>query len=440
MSNPGTIPATLTSLVITAAGSANDQTGISSVQVYVDTNGNGVVDAGESLLGSGAYNADNGTATITINNVVPAGTNENLLVVDNFSSSAGNGTYQAMINAGGISGTSANGNVNITGLPVMGAVVSVLHPTPVPTDTPTTTSTPTPTPTASFTPTPPILAVVLGSNKPTDSTQQPGATNIAVLQIQVTNSSAVPATLTNLVLTASGSGNDNTGITSVLVYVDANGNGVLDTGDTLLGSPVSYSADNGTITYALNTTVPAGTSVDYLVMDNFTSTASDGTYQASIKAGAISGTSANGNIQFTGLPVSGAVVTIAHLIPTPTATPTPTFTATPVPSLTPTATFTVTATHRPSTGTVVVYPNPADGTQPVSIYIPGRTGTSDITVQIFTVAFRLVQQQLFQKVPAGVDVSFELKDRWGHSLASGLYYVVMTIDGKRTILKLLIIR
>ena len=401
VNNPGTIPATLTSLVITAAGSANDQTGISSVQVYVDTNGNGVVDTGDSLLGSGAYNADNGTATITINNVVPAGTNENLLVVDNFSSSAGNGTYQAMINAGGISGTSANGNVQFTGLPVMGAVVTVVHPTPVPTDTPTTTSTPTPTQTTSFTPTPPILTVALGSNGPSNSTQQPGASNIAVLQIQVTNSSAVPATLTNLVLTASGSGNDNTGISSVLVYVDGNGNGALDTGDTLLGSPVSYSADNGTITYALNDTVPAGTSVDYLVIDDFTSTAPNGTYQASINAGGISGTSANGNVQFTGLPVSGAVVTITRLIPTPTATLTPTFTATPVPSLTPTATFTVTATHRPSTGTVVVYPNPADGTQPVSIYIPGRTGTSDITVQIFTMAFRMVSSRCFSRFRLG---------------------------------------
>jgi hypothetical protein len=64
---------------------------------------------------------------------------------------------------------------------------------------------------------------------------------------------------------------------------------------------------------------------------------------------------------------------------------------------------------------------------------------SDVTVQIFTVAFRLVQQETFRQIPVGTDVQIELKDGTGMPLASGLYYVVVTIDGKRKIGKLLII-
>jgi hypothetical protein len=63
-----------------------------------------------------------------------------------------------------------------------------------------------------------------------------------------------------------------------------------------------------------------------------------------------------------------------------------------------------------------------------------------VTVQIFTVAFRLVQQQVFDQVPAGTDVSIELKDKSGKPLASGLYYVVVTVDGNRMIGKLVILR
>jgi hypothetical protein len=61
-------------------------------------------------------------------------------------------------------------------------------------------------------------------------------------------------------------------------------------------------------------------------------------------------------------------------------------------------------------------------------------------VQIFTVAFRMVQQQVFEQVPAGTDVQIELKDKTGKPLASGLYYVAVTIDGQRSIGKLMILR
>jgi hypothetical protein len=92
------------------------------------------------------------------------------------------------------------------------------------------------------------------------------------------------------------------------------------------------------------------------------------------------------------------------------------------------------------TGHPVIYPNPSDGTQPIHILVPGRAGTAEVTIRIFTLAFRLVQQQKFEQVPLGTNKQVELKDRAGKPLASGLYYVVVTIDSKRTVEKLLILQ
>jgi hypothetical protein len=96
----------------------------------------------------------------------------------------------------------------------------------------------------------------------------------------------------------------------------------------------------------------------------------------------------------------------------------------------------------------VIYPNPSDGTKPVSVNVPGLTVTSNITVQIFTTAFRKVQEIPFSNVLVGTDINFSLTDKWGTHLASGLYYVVVTTtpagatgqSPKRSVCKLLILR
>jgi hypothetical protein len=75
----------------------------------------------------------------------------------------------------------------------------------------------------------------------------------------------------------------------------------------------------------------------------------------------------------------------------------------------------------------------------VQILIPGRTEASDIRVQIHTVAFRMVQDELFRQSPAGASVEIEMKDKNGKSLASGLYYVVVTVEGQQKVGKLLLL-
>jgi expansin (peptidoglycan-binding protein) len=444
VTNSSNSAVTLTSLVLTAMGSGNDLNDITSVQAYVDVDGDGMVGAGDTPTGSALYPSNNGTITLSLNSALPGVSTGYYLVVYSFSTTAPEGaTYQAVMNTGGLTGTSAYGPIGVSGLPVMSSIITIVHPTATFTPTvPLATATPSSTPMPSFTPTPPTLSVSVGSSSPGNSTEQPGAFNIEVVQVQVTNSSSIPATLTNLILSATGSGNDQTGMSSVQVYID-NGNGVLDGGDFLLDSD-TYSSDDGTISITLNSSVPAGAVVNYLVVDNFSITAPDGTYIASVNAGGLSGTCAYGSVQFSGLPVTGAVITIAHATETFTPINTATFTATP--SLTPTFTHTQTVTLTPTATEIpgifppVIYPNPADGTQPIAIHVPGLAVPSDIRVQIFTLAFRKVQEQYSPRAPLGVDITINLVDKNGKPLASGLYYVVVTVNNNRFVQKLLILR
>jgi hypothetical protein len=329
--------------------------------------------------------------------------------------------------------------------------------------------------------------VTVGPSSPVNNTQQPGVTGLPVLQISVNNPSAVSVTLTSLVLTAVGSGNDMTGIDSVVVYADMNNNGVVDGVDVALDT-VAYPSNNGSVTILFsNNVVPPASSMNVLVVDNFSPAAPDGTYQAIINSGGLSGTSAYGDATFNGLPVTGAVITIMHSTETPSFTPTTTLTTsstststrtatvlatdtpistttptltstwTPLPTDTPSPTATLLSTETESPTwtetpepsftptpiadtSVVIYPNPSDGSQPVSVHMPGGIGTSDVTVQIFTVAFRLVQLQVLPQLPLGTEIQIELKDKWGHPLASGLYYVVVATNEGRHVAKLLILR
>ena len=86
----------------------------------------------------------------------------------------------------------------------------------------------------------------------------------------------------------------------------------------------------------------------------------------------------------------------------------------------------------------MIYPNPSDG-ETVNVLFPGGE-TSDVTVRIFTVAFRLVLQQEFPQAPMGTAARIELRDKDGVLLADGLYYVVVSSDQGRYVAKLLILR
>jgi hypothetical protein len=108
--------------------------------------------------------------------------------------------------------------------------------------------------------------------------------------------------------------------------------------------------------------------------------------------------------------------------------------------LTPTLTLTSSFTSTPvGNKGVIIYPNPVTGPT-VNVLPPPFPGTAEVRVEIFTPSFRKVQDENFPDVPAGVAVQVELKDRWGKPLADGLYYLVVVVNGNRSIGKLLVLR
>ena len=343
------------------------------------------------------------------------------------------------------------------------------------TNSPTSTLTPTNTPVFTFTPTATSVTVSIsnGSSAPGNSTQLPGASNVPVLQFQLNNPGISTVTLTSLTLTAGGGGNDGTGISNVSLYVDANGNGIVDGGDTLLGTGV-YSGNNGTTTFNFSTDIPAGNNRTYLVVDNFSGTANNSFQTGIVNVTDLTGTNGTGAVNFTGAPLNGALITLANATSTPTNSPTKTATVVNTNTFTSTATFTPTKTNTPtstSTFTItptftftlspfltftptptstptsepkgkptpIIYPNPAPGPT-VNILPPPYSGFSDVNVKIFTVAFRKVKEQNYSNIPSGQAVPLELTDRWGTPLASGMYYVMVNTNGGRSFGKLLVQR
>ena len=95
-------------------------------------------------------------------------------------------------------------------------------------------------------------------------------------------------------------------------------------------------------------------------------------------------------------------------------------------TLTPTQTpiITATPTPEPSVGVPVIFPNPVNVGFSTGIQLPNYPGIGEVTIQIFTTAFRRVNW--FSQPEAGGSVeTLPLTDRWGHPLADGLYYVVV---------------
>lgn len=90
-------------------------------------------------------------------------------------------------------------------------------------------------------------------------------------------------------------------------------------------------------------------------------------------------------------------------------------------------------------GKLILYPNPANGTQPVTILVP-RGSLTNVRVQIFTVAFRKVLEENLLNPPLGVPIAVNLTDKSGVPLASGLYYVVVTTNQGRYVGKLIVLR
>jgi len=251
---------------------------------------------------------------------------------------------------------------------------------------------------------------------------QPGSNNVIAVQATLNNASNTAVTLTQIII-ATGSGNPSN-ITSVSVVING----------TTVGSPTVFSGNTANINLN-NYVLPAGPGQTLQVVLNFSGTA-NGNYQLSI--GSLAGNSANNGGQpaaFNGVPVSGYIVVVQPATSTPTTSPTVTNTFTP--TISPTSTTTQAPT--PVQGHVGIYPNPGPGPT-VQILPPLYAGFSDVRIEVYTLAFRKVQDIKIPSLASGTAVTLTLTGRGGNLLANGIYYVVVTTNSGRSVGKLLILR
>jgi hypothetical protein len=90
-------------------------------------------------------------------------------------------------------------------------------------------------------------------------------------------------------------------------------------------------------------------------------------------------------------------------------------------------------------GALAIYPNPAKG--PTVTIVPAfYPGVSNVRVEVYTIAFRKVQDTTYLSVPSGTGVALNLVNEWGNPLANGLYYLEVTTKSGKSTSKLLILR
>ena len=88
---------------------------------------------------------------------------------------------------------------------------------------------------------------------------------------------------------------------------------------------------------------------------------------------------------------------------------------------------------------MVVYPNPPTGNS-VNVLPQAYSGSQDVRIEILTLSFRKVFDKTYKDVVSGTAIVIPLTDSFGHPLADGPYYVVVTVNGKHSTAKLLILQ
>lgn len=288
---------TVSSAAFRADGSLHDVLELSQARLYLDADQSGTITGGDTLLSSGAYLVDDGLITFATPALsVPRNQARDLMVVYDLAAAASGGdTFRAIFAApadlaatGQFSGAvPTTGPRALVGAPVIGNLLTVGG----------------------------ALAVSAGAANPGNRTAQPAATNVAVLQLQV-SAAAEAAQLGTLTLRAAGSGDEPTDIDRVRLFRDVNSNGLLDGGDLQVGSAASFTSNDGTVTFALaGEVVPPSGSRTYLAVYDFTAAPTGGETFRLIAEGAsaltATGQASGAPITPTGpFPIQGGLVTL----------------------------------------------------------------------------------------------------------------------------------
>ncbi len=267
-----------------AFGSGDDQADITKVDLFHDVNGNGVHNEGtDVLLASGTYSADDGTLQLNTTHGIAKGENHLFLFAYqmNFIGDAGD-TYGFNITQIRVEGNTTGWFYNLTGTPYVSATKTLVG----------------------------SLLVEDGVNNPGDHNYTPEEpfTN-EVLQLAIT-AYAEDFSITEMTVEMLRN-NEIAGTPhpTIQLYDDVNGDGQLDTGDTLLAADTG-----GTVNLGFTFSVSKGATEYLLLVLVLSATVTNGsTYHIRVTA-----LNATGDIdtstQVIGLPITSATKTI--VIPT----------------------------------------------------------------------------------------------------------------------------
>lgn len=72
--------------------------------------------------------------------------------------------------------------------------------------------------------------------------------------------------------------------------------------------------------------------------------------------------------------------------------------------------------------------------------MPGYTGLVNVSVKVYTTAFRKIESLTVTDQAGGTDIFLPLTAKDGTAFANGLYYVAVKTPGGTSILKMLVLR
>ncbi|MDD2666209.1 MAG: hypothetical protein PHD13_03215 [Methanocellales archaeon] len=258
----------ITGINLTAMGTDpyNDTWGVGLIN---DTNANGLIDAGEAVIGNGTFDV-NGTAVINFDFVEYWNLTVNGSAVQEWANQTFNNTI-VYVN------TSSNFNAsdwlqlrlesyNATGV-TSGQSLTAFGTTIT---------------SNKLTGTGNVTAMDGASDVLNETVIKSGVnTSVVVWQLKLTAGAAENITITSIDISENGTANAATDIASIYLVNDTNANGLWNTtaGDSgIISNAGTFTADDGTVTLTLtaNNTVLAGNSVNYLLVVNTASTFYEG--------------------------------------------------------------------------------------------------------------------------------------------------------------------
>lgn len=104
---------------------------------------------------------------------------------------------------------------------------------------------------------------------------------VVMMNIKLSASVDEDVKVTGFTITTTGTGVDNTDVKTVEIYEDTNGNGQLDSSDTLLTSDATFDTDDGTLTFSnMDATITKGETVHWLIVYDFESSGNNASVSA----------------------------------------------------------------------------------------------------------------------------------------------------------------